>query len=272
MSSLHEIKVGEDKVIRGACLLNGGTRAAITAMLQVLIVDTRDGSIVGIIKRLSPPRVVVPIPNKHFMLVHYSDNYCIMYDTVNFEPIYTILGMAHDHKGIKVSEDGNHLLYGNNNAVQMWNVNSCQIQLLSHKYKFTSAYALNGDASQIYLGTYNGYINFVITKTMKQLNNSKLPIGQEIKVHDKCVMAIQPIDAHTLASVDYGLQFAIIKVDPTTISFNYVCKIEYSPQITKPIVFVYSRNKGKLYMEINDIHYSVDYKTGRTDIVSRNSK
>ena len=60
---------------------------------------------------------------------------------------------------------------------------------------------------------------------MREYNNSKIPIGQEVRIHDKCVMGIEAIDANTVVSVDYGLQFAVIKVDARTISFNFLCKI-----------------------------------------------
>lgn len=110
---------------------------------------------------------MVPIPNKNYMLIHFSDNYCIVYDTINFEAIFTVLGIANDHKGIKVSENGGHLLHGNSNAIQMWNMNSCTIEMLSHKFRFISAYAIHGEGEEIYLGTYSGFISIVRTKTMK---------------------------------------------------------------------------------------------------------
>ena len=127
MSKLSTVSLEADKVIRGVCLFNSGTKAALTTMLEVFIIDTHDGAVLSIIKRLSAPRLVMPIPNQHYLLVHFSDNYCILYDTFNYEPIYTILGMPNDHKGIKPSADGKHLLYANNTALQMWSIGSCQI-------------------------------------------------------------------------------------------------------------------------------------------------
>jgi hypothetical protein len=44
-----------------------------------------------------------------------------------FEQVYFVIGIPNDHKGIKVSGDGLHLLYGNDKLIQMWNINRCYI-------------------------------------------------------------------------------------------------------------------------------------------------
>lgn len=116
-------------------------------MLEVLIIDTSTGIILGNIKRLSAPKSVMAISEKHQIIIHFCDNYCLVYDTYRYEIIYIIIGIFSDHNGIKASENGLHLLYGNNTAIQMWNMPLCQIELLSHQFKFISAYAINRDGS-----------------------------------------------------------------------------------------------------------------------------
>ena len=92
------------------------------------------------------------------MGILFSDNYCLMYDTDTFEVIYTMIGIPSDHKGIKVSEDGRYILYGNNPAIQVWSMTKSCIEVLSHKFKYVSCYNINPDGSELYLGTFNGEI------------------------------------------------------------------------------------------------------------------
>jgi WD40 repeat protein len=116
--------------------------------LEVIIIDITYGYIIKVIKRVSPPKCIAIIPNQNYMVIHYSDNYCILYDTTLFEEIYVIIGVPGDHRGIKPSDNGRHLLYGNNGgALQMWNVFDCKIELLSHKLKCFSTYEINWDGS-----------------------------------------------------------------------------------------------------------------------------
>lgn len=67
-----------------------------------------------------------------------------------------MIGIPNDHKGIKVSEDGLFMLYGNDTAIQVWNVAKCCIEVLSHKFKYVSCYNINRNGSDLYLGTFNG--------------------------------------------------------------------------------------------------------------------
>lgn len=73
---------------------------------------------------MATPKYVFTVGNHH-LLVHFNDNYCILYDTVLFQEFYVMIGVPNDHKGIKVSEDGFHLVYGNDTAMQMWNIPRC---------------------------------------------------------------------------------------------------------------------------------------------------
>lgn len=101
-----------------------------------------------------------------------------------------MIGIPNDHKGIKVSGDGRFLLYGNDTAIQVWNVGKCCIEMLSHKYKYVSCYNINRDGSELYLGTFNGEIVVVKLIVIKELANSKVPFGKELKPNSKCLLGV----------------------------------------------------------------------------------
>lgn len=108
--------------------INNGSQVALMLLLEVLIYDINIGSVIKAIKRLATPKHTVPFPTDHkLLLIHYSDNYCFLYDTTDYDMIYDIRGICSDHKGIKVSGDGRHVFYGNDVAMQMWNITQCSI-------------------------------------------------------------------------------------------------------------------------------------------------
>lgn len=65
--------------------------------------------------------------NEKYLCIHFSDNNCIIYDTTFYYPIYFVVGMCSDHKGLKPSLDGRYLLYGNDQAMQIWDVFAARI-------------------------------------------------------------------------------------------------------------------------------------------------
>jgi hypothetical protein len=148
-------------------LLGDGSKVAVMAMLEVLIIDLSTSTTVTSIRRLSAPKAVVGVEGRSYVIIHFCDNYCMVYDINRYEIVYIIIGVFSDHNGIKASANGYHLLYGNNTAIQMWSMAGCQIEMLSHQFKFISSYAINFDGSEIYLGNYYGEIHFVKAIALK---------------------------------------------------------------------------------------------------------
>lgn len=66
-----------------SCLSNRN-QLAIATYHDVLIMDMKSNDIVKTIRRVSSPKSITIIPSQPLMIIHYSDNYCIMYDTYNF--------------------------------------------------------------------------------------------------------------------------------------------------------------------------------------------
>lgn len=123
----------------------------------MLILDIQSNQVIKIIKRAASVKSIVVIPKQSYIIIHYSDNFGILYDTHNFEQLYIIMGLPNDHQGIKPSENGQFLLYGSGRGpIQLWNISTCNIEFISNKIKSFNTYEINHDGSELYFGTYQG--------------------------------------------------------------------------------------------------------------------
>lgn len=249
--SVIEIKLAEDKQIRSMAFINNGSQVALMLLLEVVIYDLNLGSVIKSIKRLASPKHLVPFPHDHkLLIIHYSDNYCFLYDTKNYEIIYDLRGICSDHKGIKVSGNGKHVFYGNDTAMQMWNITQSSIEMLCHKMKFINCYNINYNGTEAYLGNFNGELQAVMM--LKHGNsNTKVPYGKTIKLHCKVIMGIQLISYSLICTIDFCQQCCIISLK----SHKYQ-KLQHlsspSKPIPKPISFGFSTYSSSLHWLIND--------------------
>lgn len=144
-------------MIRSISCLNDGNLLALITYAEVLIVEIESKQVVKIIKRAASAKLIVVIPNQAYIIIHFSDNFAILYDTHNFEQVYILMGMPNDHQGIKPSENGQFLLYGSSRGpIQLWNISTCSIEFISNKVKSFNTYEINHDGSELYFGTYQG--------------------------------------------------------------------------------------------------------------------
>lgn len=68
--------------------------------LDVRIYDEGTNYLKMTIRRLATPRTMAAGIQQPLIVIHYSDNYCIVYDTQNWEQISVIVGTPKDHRGL----------------------------------------------------------------------------------------------------------------------------------------------------------------------------